>query len=87
MAIKKYKNPVCVVTWQDAAYSFSKQLPREMPVPQVTAGFVISANEKFVNIATNAKYDKKNGKLWPSDGFLIPKKSIIKFKKYGNLNA
>lgn len=86
MKINKPKNPVCVVWWHDAFYTDSKYLPLFLPQIQLTAGFIISENKKFINIATNVDYNVKTGRLWPVDGFLIPNRAIIKFKKISNLN-
>ena len=71
----------------DAAYATTKELPDELPLPQLTTGFIIESNEKFTNIATNVKYDPKTGKLWPVDGFIIPKKAKIKFIKLADTNG
>jgi len=82
----KFKNPVCVLYWHDAIYTYTKKLPTSPPPLQVTAGFIVVANDKYVNIATNVRYDRTTGKLWPVDGFVIPDKAIIKFCKIGWLN-
>lgn len=80
------KNPFCVVVWQDAAYSFAKKLPKELPLPQLTTGLVIEENDNFLNLATNTSFNKKIKNLEPRDGFLIPRKTILKFKKLGYLD-
>lgn len=83
---KKYKNPVCVIYWRDAAYVYDKNFPDEEPSLQVTAGFTVKANDSYVNIATNINYNRATGELWPVDGFIIPKSAIVEFKKIGFLN-
>ena len=82
---KKFKNPVCTILWQDAAYSYLKEFSKELPLPQLTTGFIISENDEFINIATNVKYNQKTGEIYPIDGFLIPKGVEIKFRKIGFL--
>ena len=83
---KRAKNPVCIIWWRDAARCFDKTLPSKPPLLQVTAGFIIVTNRKKLNIATNVNYNSKTGKLWPVDGFVIPKGTIVKFKKLENLS-
>ena len=77
------KNPICAILWQDASYTFEKTLPSKMPLPRLTVGFIVSANKDFTHIATNIEYDAEKEKIYPVDGFLIPEKTIIKFKKIG----
>lgn len=79
----KKKNPVCVVYWRDAAYSYQKKLPSQNPPLQVTSGFVVVSADAFTNIAVNVNYNQKDDTLWPVDGFVIPEKAIIKFKRIG----
>jgi len=86
MQKKQKKNPVCATWWRDAAYSYDKNIPKEMPPIQATTGFVVSTTKKFTNIATNVNYNQKLNSLWPVDGFVIPEKAIFKFKKIGWLN-
>ncbi len=86
MKSKKPNNPVCAILWREAFYTFNKNFPHKLPLPQLTTGFIISSNKKFINIATNVNYNSETGQLWPVDGFLIPQQAIIKFKKIGNLN-
>ena len=84
---KKSKNPpVCVLWWQDAYYSYEKELPNESPPIELTAGFIFVATDDYVNIATNVRYDKKDGTIWPIDGFVIPEKATLEFKKIGLLH-
>jgi hypothetical protein len=78
--------PICTILWQDAAYSDETTLPKELPSPQLTAGFIIEANDEFVFIATNVDYYAETREVSPVDGFIIPKKTIIEFKKIGNYN-
>jgi hypothetical protein len=80
------KNPICSILWQDAAYSFENKLPKELPRPRLTTGFIIEANDDYTFIATNVGYNKETGELSPVDGFVIPEKAIIEFKKIGNYN-
>jgi len=80
------RNPVCVIYWYDAAYIYEKKLPEETPPLQVTTGFVVKATNDYTNIATNINYNQKTNRLWPIDGFVIPKKATEKFKKIGWLN-
>lgn len=82
---KKFKNPVCTILWQDAAYTYEKEFPEKLPLPQLTAGFIFSENDEFINIATNVKYDQKTGEIYPINGFLIPKEVEIKFRNIGFL--
>ena len=83
----KPKNPVCVLYWHDAAYIYEKELPTFPPPLQVTAGFIVVATNKYTNISTNVNYNRTTGGLWPVDGFVIPDKAIVKFRKIGWLNA
>ena len=76
------KNPVCVIWWQDAAYAYGKRVPATPPSLQATAGFIVSAVDAYTNIATNVNYGS-DGALWPVDGFVIPQKAIVSFKKIG----
>lgn len=80
------KNPVCTILWQDAAYTFEKNLPKDIPKPKLTTGFIIETNKDFTFVATNVSYDKVSGEINPVDGFVIPEKSIVEFKKIGNYN-
>ena len=84
---KVRKNPVCAIYWQDAAFAYTKEMPPTNQPTQLTIGFIISTNRSFTNIATNVNYNLKTGELWPVDGFVIPNKAIIKFKKLRNLNG
>jgi hypothetical protein len=79
-------NPVCVLLWQDAAYSYEKEIPKQFPAPQLTAGFIVVSTDKYTNIATNVNYNQKSNNFYPADGFVIPEKIIIEFKKIGKLN-
>lgn len=82
MIREKIKNPpVCALWWYDAAYTYEGKLPTELPQPQLTVGFIMTANDDYVNIATNVRYKAKDGSIWPVDGFIFPKKTITKFKK------
>ena len=68
------------VIWQDASYSFDKKMP-SLPHLQETFGIIVDKNDEFINIATNLRLDRISNKLEPSDGFLIPKKVIIKYEE------
>ena len=81
MPLGKKKNPVCVIWWRDAAYSYNKNFPEKMPPMQVTTGFIVSTTKKFTNIATNVNYNPKSNSLWPIDGFVIPEKVIKNSEK------
>ena len=59
------------------------ELTDENPLLQVTCGFIVSAEATLTNIAVNVNFNPKDNSLWPVDGFVIPKKAIIKFKKIG----
>lgn len=83
MIFQKKKNPVCVIWWRDAAYSYEKELPKEVPPIQTTTGFIIVATNEFTNIAVNTNYNLNENTLWPIDGFVVPKRAIVKFKKIG----
>ncbi|MEK9177932.1 MAG: hypothetical protein AAB777_02305 [Patescibacteria group bacterium] len=84
--IQMKKNPVCTILWRDAAYTFEPEIPKELPKPRLTTGFIIKTNDEYTFIATNVSYDKKTGEMSPVDGFVIPEKAIIEFKKIGNYN-
>jgi len=77
--IKKVKE-VAVVEWIDAAFSDLKELPKFPPPPQVTVGIILENNNKFLKIGFN--FSKINGELVADDGFIIPKKTITKIKKF-----
>ncbi len=78
---KKKRNPICAILWQDAGYSTKKTLPRSLPKPTLTVGYIVNTNKEFTNIATNIEWDDK--KIIPKDGFLIPNETIIDFQKIG----
>lgn len=80
------KNPLYAILWRDAAYTYELVVPKEFPLPRLTTGFVIEINDKYTFIATNVSYDGKTGKMYPVDGFIIPKKTIIETRKIGNYN-
>lgn len=75
------KDIVCAVAWLDASYVFSKKLPKHPPQPQITVGFLVEDMDSYLNIATNIRFDPKTKISWPIDGFIIPKKTILEFKK------
>lgn len=84
--MEKKKNPICTVLWYDAAYAY-KKLPKSVPLPQLTTGFIVQATDDFINIATNVNYNEKTKNVYPIDGFIIPDKTIVKFKKIKNFNG
>ena len=84
---EKKKNPVCVILWRDAAYSTLKRFPKGIPPLQLTSGLIISSNRRFTIIATNVNYNPRTKTLWPVDGFVIPEKAIVAFRKIGNPNV
>lgn len=77
---------VCAVWWQDAAYSYMDEMPDNLPGPELTTGFILVSNDYFINIATNVNYNEKDDSFYPVDGFIIPKKTIIKLKEIGLLH-
>lgn len=87
MTFKNKKNPICAITWRDAAYSYEKILPQKMPPIKVACGFVVRATDQWINMATNVNYNPKTKKLWPVDGFVIPRKAIINFRKLKYFNG
>lgn len=85
--MKKFKkNPVCALLWADAAYSFEESLPKKPPLPQLTLGFIVEANDVFTHIVTTAGYDTSVHSLKKKDGILIPSRTIINFRKIGYYN-
>lgn len=86
MVVKKiFSKKVYAVYWQDAAYSFKKSLPKKDPNLEITTGLILSQNKKLINVATNVDYNPKERIFIAKDGFLIPRKTIFKIKKIGNL--
>lgn len=79
--MKNNKAELCLVVWRDASYSFSEKLPEYSPPIQVTNGFLLKETEDYINLATNMDFDSKTGDRWPVDGFVIPKKTILKMTK------
>jgi len=75
------KHSICTILWNDASYSFEKELPKNLPDPRLTVGLIISNNDECVFIATNVSYDQKTGDIAPVDGFVIPKGTIIEMKE------
>jgi len=80
------KNPICTILWQDASYSFESKMPLDLPLPQLTTGFIVKTTNDYTFIATNVHYDKNTGMVSPVDGLIIPEKAIIEFKKIGDYN-
>lgn len=68
------------IIWQDAAYTYEKELPKDSPGIDKTIGYLIEDNDEYVNISISLKKDE-NGEFY-SDGFVIPKKAVISMKKY-----
>lgn len=85
--MKKKLAEICAIYWQDAAYSFRKRLPKELPPVQITTGVIISQNKTLINVATNLTYHTKRSVVAPRDGFLIPKKTVLKIQKIGRLDG
>lgn len=83
---KDFLNPVCTILWRDAAYTFEKEIPKEIPLPRLTAGWLLKTNKEFTFIATNVGYNEKDHTLEAVDGFVIPEKVILEFRKIGNYN-
>lgn len=81
------KNPVCTILWWDAAYTFEPEIPKKLPQPKLTAGFILRANNQYTFIATNVAYDKNTNALSAVDGFIIPEKVILEFRKIGNYDG
>lgn len=71
------KNKIVMITWKDAAYTFEKEFPNNLPEIQTAVGFLIEDNPKFIKIANNAYIEQLDGKILPIDGFLIPQRTII----------
>lgn len=85
--MKKNRNPVCLVYWRDASYTFNKKIPENIPTENITCGFIISSSEEFINVSSNVSYDSKMDKIVPNDGFIIPKSAVTLFKKVGYLKS
>ena len=83
---KRHKNPVCIIRWMDAAYSYEEKLPDSVPDEQLTAGFIVETTDDYTNIATNVRYNPGTTELQRVDGLVIPEKTIIEFRRIGNLN-
>lgn len=75
------KNSICAILWRDAAYTFETKVPSDLPQPRLTTGFVIETDNDYTFIAMNVSYNEETGELFPIDGIVIPKKTIMKFKK------
>lgn len=80
----KYKKGLSIVEWQDAAYSFEKELPPYPPIPNTTYGLIVEDTSEHINIATNVHIDSKNNWITLVDGFLIPKQAILKIEDLSN---
>lgn len=76
------KNPICAILWQDASFSNNNTLPKALPKPTLTVGYIVERNNEFTNISHNVEF--KGEKIIPKDGFLIPNSSIINFQKIGH---
>ncbi len=75
------KNSIYTILWNDAAFTFEKELPANLPNPRLTVGFIILENNEFVFLSTNVDFNKETNKILPKDGFVIPKKTILKITK------
>lgn len=78
------KNPVCTILWTDATYSYETEVPAELPLPNLTTGFILQTNDDYTFIATNVRYDQATGEISAIDGMVIPEKSILEFKRIGD---
>jgi len=76
-------NKIYKVIWQDASYSYDKKI-ESLPRQEITVGFIVKENEDYINIATNIDYDQTKNTYEPDNGFLIPKKVIIKLEEISN---
>ena len=74
------ENKIVMITWKDAAYTFEGEFPDHLPEIQTAVGFVIEDTPEFIKIANNA-YIEPSGKVLPIDGFLIPKKTVLKVQE------
>jgi len=81
--VRGNKHTIYSILWRDAAYLYKKELPPVLPFPQLTIGFIVDETDKFINIATNVDYDESTGDYVADDGYLIPKKTIVKINKVG----
>jgi len=79
----KFKN-VWAIQHLDAGYAFTELEP-EVPEPKILIGFIVESNNRFVHIATKLSYNKKENKIKPKSGFLIPIKNIYKKEKINTL--
>ncbi len=77
----KILNPVCTILWQDAAYTDDLGTLDVIPSPTLTCGFIIETNDEYTNIASSVSYDNKTKKIVALDGFIIPEKAILEFRK------
>ncbi len=82
---KVYKNPICIIWWNDATFSKQVEIPDTFPLIHITTGFIIESNDKFTHIASNVSFDAKTGKIIPIDGIFIPEGMILAFQKAKNL--
>ncbi|MEI6296346.1 MAG: hypothetical protein WCO84_01700 [bacterium] len=84
--MKKKNDPICTILWRDASYTFMQKMPEILPLPQLTTGFIMETNDDYTVIATNVSYDDKTGAMSMVDGFIVPGKTILEFRKIGNYN-
>lgn len=73
-------NKILMITWKDAAYTFDEEFPDHLPEIDTTIGFLIEDNPDFIKIANNAFTDERSGKVLPIDGFIIPKRTILRIQ-------
>jgi hypothetical protein len=72
---------ILMVTWQDAAFSNFKKIPKEIPPLQITFGIFLGETEKELNIGMNCHLDAKTKRFIDcKDAFLIPKAVIKEIK-------
>lgn len=84
--MSKSKVKVCAILWRDASFIYTKKLA-DLPMLQLTTGFIIEDNKEFINIAMNVNYNPKVNKFWALDGFIIPKKAVVKSEIIYSLNG
>lgn len=69
-SLKQY--PLCVIEWEDAAYTYEDSIPDTGPGMNRTVGYVVEKNDEHVLIVFNFGDDDSVHK----DGFAIPMKAV-----------
>lgn len=67
------------VTWQDAAYTYEENIPKNSPGILKTIGYLVEETETYINIAVSFKSDSDN--VAYCDGFVIPRGVILNITK------